>query len=85
MDTQDGLVGLIPKVRAPIPLDTKNGLLIVMLFLGGDSGEYTYVNEWHGHEIAYHVSSLIPSRPGDRQQIQKKRHIGNGEQIGNIR
>ncbi|KAI9310299.1 hypothetical protein BX666DRAFT_1870331, partial [Dichotomocladium elegans] len=48
-------------------LDTKSG----------DSGEYTYVAEWNDHEIAYHVSSLIPSKPGDKQQIQKKRHIGN--------
>ncbi|KAI9249448.1 hypothetical protein BDA99DRAFT_219093 [Phascolomyces articulosus] len=43
----------------------------------GDSGEHTFVDEWKEHNIAYHVSSLIPSRQGDKQQVQKKRHIGN--------
>ncbi|KAI8344257.1 hypothetical protein BC941DRAFT_341584, partial [Chlamydoabsidia padenii] len=42
-----------------------------------DSGEYTYVNKWQEHPIAYHVSTLLPSSQGDKQQIQRKRHIGN--------
>ncbi|GAN01295.1 hypothetical protein MAM1_0006c00728 [Mucor ambiguus] len=48
-------------------LDTKSG----------DSGEYTYTNAWNENILAYHVSTLIPSKPGDKQQIQRKRHIGN--------
>ncbi|CEP08447.1 hypothetical protein, partial, partial [Parasitella parasitica] len=48
-------------------LDTKSG----------DSGEYTYTNVWNDNILAYHVSTLIPSKPGDKQQIQRKRHIGN--------
>ncbi|KAI8981014.1 hypothetical protein BDB01DRAFT_724338, partial [Pilobolus umbonatus] len=48
-------------------LDTKSG----------DCGEYTYTKVWNDNKIAYHVSSLIPSKPGDEQQIQRKRHIGN--------
>ncbi|KAI9345431.1 hypothetical protein BD770DRAFT_302978, partial [Pilaira anomala] len=48
-------------------LDTKSG----------DSGDYTYTNVWNENILAYHVSTLIPSRPGDKQQIQRKRHIGN--------
>lgn len=47
--------------------------------IGGDSGEYTYTNVWNENILAYHVSTLIPSKPGDRQQIQRKRHIGNGK------
>ncbi|KAI8086015.1 uncharacterized protein BX664DRAFT_237922, partial [Halteromyces radiatus] len=44
----------------------------------GDSGGYTYVNTWQEeHSIAYHVSTLLPSNQGDKQQIQRKRHIGN--------
>ncbi|KAI7853327.1 hypothetical protein BDC45DRAFT_151923 [Circinella umbellata] len=43
----------------------------------GDSGEHTFVEDWKEHNIAYHVSTLIPSRQGDKQQVQKKRHIGN--------
>ncbi|KAI8394003.1 uncharacterized protein BYT42DRAFT_487042, partial [Radiomyces spectabilis] len=48
-------------------LDTKSG----------DSGEYTYTDVWGDNLLAYHVSTLIPSRIGDKQQIQRKRHIGN--------
>ncbi|OBZ86749.1 Signal-induced proliferation-associated 1-like protein 1 [Choanephora cucurbitarum] len=44
---------------------------------GGDSGEFSYINEWNENSLAYHVSTLIPSKAGDRQQIQRKRHIGN--------
>ncbi|KAI8060680.1 hypothetical protein BC940DRAFT_246219 [Gongronella butleri] len=43
----------------------------------GDSGEYTYVTKWQEHDIAYHVATLLPLRQGDRQQIQRKKHIGN--------
>ncbi|OAD80256.1 hypothetical protein PHYBLDRAFT_162905 [Phycomyces blakesleeanus NRRL 1555(-)] len=48
-------------------LDTKSG----------DSGEHTYTDVWNDNVLAYHVSTLIPSKPGDKQQIQRKRHIGN--------
>ncbi|KAI8971972.1 hypothetical protein BDF20DRAFT_797071, partial [Mycotypha africana] len=54
-------------------LDTKSG----------DSGDYTYINYWKRQDendmqqLAFHVSTLIPSRSGDKQQIQRKRHIGN--------
>lgn len=46
--------------------------------IASDSGEFTYVNTWQEHSIAYHVSTLLPSSQGDKQQIQRKRHIGNG-------
>lgn len=46
--------------------------------IGGDSGEFTYTNIWKDNVLAYHVSTLIPSKLGDKQQIQRKRHIGNG-------
>jgi hypothetical protein len=49
-------------------LDTKSG----------DSGEYTFTSTWNENLLAYHVASLIPSKQGDKQQIQRKRHIGNG-------
>jgi hypothetical protein len=69
-------------------LDTKSKVVFILLLLfiyllilsklGGDSGEYSYTNVWNENILAYHVSTLIPSRPGDKQHIQRKRHIGNG-------
>ncbi|RUS17619.1 hypothetical protein BC937DRAFT_89714 [Endogone sp. FLAS-F59071] len=41
----------------------------------GDSGAYTYIQKWKDYEVAYHVATLMPAAPGDKQQIQKKRHI----------
>ncbi|CAO3697759.1 unnamed protein product [Rhizopus stolonifer] len=43
----------------------------------GAECEFTYVNTWHGNAIAYHVSTLIPSNPGDQQQVARKKYIGN--------
>lgn len=48
-------------------LDTENG----------QTGEYTINTKWRSFEITYHVSTLLPYFPGDEQQIQRKRHIGN--------
>ena len=44
----------------------------------GEGGEYSYYDTWgEGFEIMYHVSTLLPYNTVDRQQIQRKRHIGN--------
>nr|CDS32344.1 GTPase activating Rap:RanGAP domain 3 [Hymenolepis microstoma] len=32
---------------------------------------------YEGHEIMFHVSTLLPISPDNRQQIERKRHIGN--------
>ncbi|KAF9936253.1 Rap/ran-GAP protein [Mortierella alpina] len=46
--------------------------------LVGEAGEYSYYDTWgEGFEIMYHVSTLLPYNTADRQQIQRKRHIGN--------
>lgn len=60
-----------------VPLKGYNGWAGGLDTKGGYSGEHTFVNEWNGHNIAYHVSTLIPTHPGDKQQVQRKRHIGN--------
>lgn len=47
---------------------------------GGDTtGTHSVFAEWRDNEIMFHVSTLLPfSRStDDRQQIQRKRHIGN--------
>ncbi|KAI7847272.1 hypothetical protein BDC45DRAFT_452061, partial [Circinella umbellata] len=48
-------------------LDTKSG----------ETGEYSYISRWHNQEIMFHVPSLMPWREQDKQQIHRKRHIGN--------
>ncbi|XP_055677387.1 GTPase-activating Rap/Ran-GAP domain-like protein 3 isoform X3 [Lutzomyia longipalpis] len=47
-------------------LDVKNDM----------TGKYSIYTIYEGHEIMFHVSTLLPfSR--DRQQVERKRHIGN--------
>lgn len=41
------------------------------------TGEHSLYREWNEHEIMFHVSTLLPHAEKDRQQLQKKRHIGN--------
>ncbi|SAM08792.1 hypothetical protein [Absidia glauca] len=43
-----------------------------------ESGDYTYTSTWQEtYQVTYHISTLIPSTSGDKQHIQRKRHIGN--------
>ena len=44
----------------------------------GQTGNMTVNTKWKEYEITFHVSTLLPFFPGDEQQIQRKRHIGNG-------
>lgn len=48
-------------------LDTRHGQT-------GDSAVYEL---FRGREVLFHVASLLPYSPGDSQQLQRKRHIGN--------
>jgi len=44
----------------------------------GNTGETTVVTKWRNYDITYHVSTMLPYDKYDPQQIQRKRHIGNG-------
>ncbi|KAI6237052.1 Rap ran-GAP domain containing protein [Aphelenchoides besseyi] len=41
------------------------------------TGEYSIYTEYHSHEIMFHVSTMLPFTPNNRQQLSRKRHIGN--------
>ncbi|KAL7675438.1 hypothetical protein ACOME3_001704 [Neoechinorhynchus agilis] len=43
----------------------------------GDIEIESYYTKFKGKEIMFHVSTMIPYRSGDRQQLERKRHIGN--------
>ncbi|KAG2179972.1 hypothetical protein INT43_003759 [Umbelopsis isabellina] len=43
----------------------------------GESGANVYVSKWKEFDIVYHAAPLIPARESDRQQIHRKRHVGN--------
>ncbi|XP_053305984.1 rap1 GTPase-activating protein 1-like [Spea bombifrons] len=43
----------------------------------GQTGSESVYTTFRGHEIMFHVSTKLPYTPGDAQQLQRKRHIGN--------
>ncbi|KAL0085431.1 hypothetical protein J3Q64DRAFT_1100182 [Phycomyces blakesleeanus] len=43
----------------------------------GESGDTSYVSRWREHDIMFHVAPLMPLRKNDKQQVHRKRYIGN--------
>ena len=41
------------------------------------TGLYSVYSQYQGCEIMFHVSTLLPFTPNNRQQLLRKRHIGN--------
>jgi len=41
------------------------------------TGTHSYCSSIHGFEVMFHVSTLLPFSPANRQQLERKRHIGN--------
>ncbi|XP_059224080.1 GTPase-activating Rap/Ran-GAP domain-like protein 3 isoform X1 [Stomoxys calcitrans] len=44
---------------------------------GDMTGKYSVYTLHEGHEIMFHVSTLLPFSKDNRQQVERKRHIGN--------
>ncbi|XP_069702439.1 GTPase-activating Rap/Ran-GAP domain-like protein 3 isoform X2 [Periplaneta americana] len=44
---------------------------------GDMTGRYSVYTIYEGHEIMFHVSTLLPYSKDNRQQVERKRHIGN--------
>ncbi|KAI8337763.1 hypothetical protein BC941DRAFT_352872 [Chlamydoabsidia padenii] len=43
----------------------------------GETGDTSVVSRWHDYEIMFHVGPLMPHHQNDKQQVQRKRYIGN--------
>ncbi|XP_076347527.1 GTPase-activating Rap/Ran-GAP domain-like protein 3 [Tachypleus tridentatus] len=44
---------------------------------GDMTGKYSVHTVYEGHEIMFHVSTLLPFSKDNRQQVERKRHVGN--------
>ncbi|XP_026479610.1 GTPase-activating Rap/Ran-GAP domain-like protein 3 [Ctenocephalides felis] len=44
---------------------------------GDMTGRHSVYTVYEGHEIMFHVSTLLPFSKDNRQQVERKRHIGN--------
>eukprot|EP01111_Echinosteliopsis_oligospora_P001485 TRINITY_DN12239_c0_g1_i1.p1 TRINITY_DN12239_c0_g1~~TRINITY_DN12239_c0_g1_i1.p1 ORF type:complete len:423 (-),score=78.42 TRINITY_DN12239_c0_g1_i1:184-1311(-) len=43
----------------------------------GTTGSHSIYQRWNDNEIMYHVSCMLPFNHKDKQQLERKRHIGN--------
>ncbi|KAI9009452.1 hypothetical protein BC832DRAFT_529676, partial [Gaertneriomyces semiglobifer] len=43
----------------------------------GQTGKNSIFTKWRENDVMFHVSTYLPFKKEDRQQIQRKRHIGN--------
>jgi len=43
----------------------------------GTTGEHSIYRKFNNNEIMFHVSTMLPYNPKDKQQLERKRHIGN--------
>lgn len=41
------------------------------------TGSHSVYTIYEGHEVMFHVSTLLPFSKDNRQQVERKRHIGN--------
>ena len=47
-------------------------------FMIGDmTGKESIYTVYAGHEVMYHVSTMLPHSKDNPQQLERKRHIGN--------
>lgn len=71
----------IPKVSriawSHSPSDELMGSFSV--YLAGETGDTSVVSRWKDYEIMFHVAALMPYHQSDKQQVQRKRYIGNGK------
>ncbi|PRP82173.1 RapGAP/RanGAP domain-containing protein [Planoprotostelium fungivorum] len=44
---------------------------------GGSTGTHAVFKRYNNNDIMFHVSTLLPFNPKDKQQLERKRHIGN--------
>jgi len=45
--------------------------------LANTTGKESIYAAFRGYEIMFHCSTLLPYTPGDAQQLERKRHLGN--------
>lgn len=41
------------------------------------TGKESVFTEWRGYQVMFHVATLLPKMKNDRQQVERKRHLGN--------
>ncbi|KAI8817277.1 uncharacterized protein EV422DRAFT_542237 [Fimicolochytrium jonesii] len=67
----------LTRIGDKIDLSTWTGYSAGLDTKHGQTGKWSLYTKWRHFEVMYHVSTFLPYKKEDRQQIQRKRHIGN--------
>jgi RAP1 GTPase activating protein 1 len=46
-------------------------------FIGNATGTHSFYTKWNELEIMFHIAPMLPYNASDRQQLERKRHLGN--------
>eukprot|EP01094_Clydonella_sp_ATCC50884_P002417 TRINITY_DN1184_c0_g1_i1.p2 TRINITY_DN1184_c0_g1~~TRINITY_DN1184_c0_g1_i1.p2 ORF type:complete len:307 (+),score=95.66 TRINITY_DN1184_c0_g1_i1:883-1803(+) len=49
--------------------------------MSGSTGTHSVFTEFNNNPIMYHVSTMLPFNEADKQQLERKRHIGNDQVV----
>jgi len=60
-----------------VPLKGWSGFSGGLDVQNNSTGTHMYCTRWNDFEIVFHVSTLLPYNKDDKQQLERKRHIGN--------
>jgi len=60
-----------------VKLDNWKGFRGGLDVRSGTTGEYSIYRIFNHNEIMFHVSTMLPFNQKDKQQLERKRHIGN--------
>jgi len=60
-----------------VELEQLRGFRAGLDIKGGSTGTHTIFRRYNNNDILFHVSTMLPFNPKDKQQLERKRHIGN--------
>eukprot|EP01130_Rhizamoeba_saxonica_P008825 TRINITY_DN3576_c0_g1_i1.p1 TRINITY_DN3576_c0_g1~~TRINITY_DN3576_c0_g1_i1.p1 ORF type:complete len:263 (-),score=37.36 TRINITY_DN3576_c0_g1_i1:35-823(-) len=76
-DPSEGFIRFMDMLGEKITLKGYEGYKGGLDTTDNTTGEYSYITTFKNFEIMFHISVYLPFNPNNRQQIHRKRHIGN--------
>ncbi|KAI9498641.1 hypothetical protein BDB00DRAFT_798861 [Zychaea mexicana] len=64
-------------IGTPVELEGYKGYTAGLDTKSGESGKFSFAASWRDYEVMFHVAPLMPCRENDKQQVHRKRYIGN--------
>jgi hypothetical protein len=76
-DSSPAFLGLLNALAGRVALQGHVGYAGGLDTKRNNTGEHSYYTQFAANELMFHVATMLPFTPNDRQQVSRKRHIGN--------